>query len=291
MKVFSRRAIPLVLAAVVLLPAAATAQPAESATVTMASDQGDYIGQGLSYSYSTETEPPAIISTETDGKFVTVSVSGTNGDWWYLNFDAPGDRPLVPGTYADAIRYPFNGAGAGLSVYGNGRGCNQLTGSFTVTEAVYAGPDSSYLQRLEASFEQHCEGAEPALRGQVSIVNSAPPPPLELGFEVAEDGTFSRLNGRATVHGTVTCTEPASVTVSGTVTQVKRRIIINGPFSARIDCTPGAPVDWQAVAAPTGTTPFQRGNAEVEATAVALDPNFGVNVEVDRTQVVKLSRA
>ena len=45
----SRRAIPLVLAAAVaalLLPAAASAQPAEPGTVSMVSDPGDYIGQG-----------------------------------------------------------------------------------------------------------------------------------------------------------------------------------------------------------------------------------------------------
>jgi hypothetical protein len=36
----------------------------------------------------------------------------------------------------------------GLSVTGNHRGCNQVTGTFTVTEAVYDGPDSTYLERF-----------------------------------------------------------------------------------------------------------------------------------------------
>jgi hypothetical protein len=42
----------------------------------------------------------------------------------------------------------------------------------------------------------------------------------------------------------------------------------------QVACTPGAPVPWQAVAVPTGTTPFQQGDAELEATASAQDPDL-----------------
>ena len=293
MKARSRRAVPLALVAalaVLLLPSSASAQPAESASLTMVSDPGDYIGQGLTWSYATEAGDQ--FTTSTNGNHVSVAVTGYNGDWWYLDFDAPIDHTLTAGTtYAGATRYPFNGGGPGLSVDGEGRGCNELTGTFTVTEAVFGGPDSSYLERFAATFEQHCEGAEPALRGEVRIVNSPAPQPLELGFDVDEDATFSRLNGRATVQGTVTCSEPADVTVNGTVTQVKRRTIITGPFSTSVGCTPGAPVAWQATATPGGPTPFQRGDAEVEATARAYDAVFGRSVEVSETQVVRLRRA
>jgi hypothetical protein len=87
-------------------------------------------------------------------------------------------------------------------VSGEGRGCNELTGSYTVTQAVYGGSDSSCLQDFEATFEQHCEGAEPALRGTVSIHNPPAPDPLELGLTVDGDGTVGRITGRATVQGT-----------------------------------------------------------------------------------------
>jgi hypothetical protein len=174
----SRRAIPLVLAAalaVFLLPAAASGQTAESATITMVSDPGDYIGQGQAWSYATDAGDG--ISTGTNGSHVSIAVNGYNGDWWYLDFDAPGTQPLAPGTSTNATRYPFNGTGPGLSIDGNGRGCNELTGSFTVTQAVYGGTDSSYLQDFEVTFEQHCEGAEPALRGTVGIHNPPAPEP------------------------------------------------------------------------------------------------------------------
>jgi hypothetical protein len=66
----------------------------------------------------------------------------------------------------------------------------------------------------------------------VSIHNLPAPEPLELGFEVATDGTL---------------------------TQVKRRTIATGPVSVQVACTPGASVPWQAVAVPTGTPPRSSG--------------------------------
>ena len=187
-------------------------------------------------------------------------VTGYNGTWWYLDFDAPDGQTLTAGTtYADATRYPFNGSGPGLAIYGEGRGCNTLTGSFTVDEAVFGGPDSSYIQDFVVTFEQHCEGGEPARRGTLSIHNPPAPEPLELGLTVAGDGTVSRVTGRATVHGTVTCSEPVTVQVAGTLTQVKKKTILSGPPSTEVACTPGALVDWQAVA--PRTAPPRSGRA------------------------------
>jgi hypothetical protein len=287
----SRRAFALVAAAlaVLLLPGAAWAPPAETATLTMVSDPGDYIGQGQTWSY--DTEAGDVISATGNGSTVNVAVTGYNGTWWYLDFDAPDGQTLTAGTtYANATRYPFNGSGPGLAIYGEGRGCNTLTGSFTVDEAVFGGPDSSYIQDFVVTFEQHCEGGEPALRGTLRIHNPPAPEPLELGLTVAGDGTVSRVTGRATVHGTVTCSEPVTVQVAGTLTQVTKKTILSGPLSTEVACTPGAPVDWQAVARPNGTTPFGQGDAEVEVTASAQDPTFGGTVAVDQTQLVRLRR-
>jgi hypothetical protein len=53
-----------------------------------------------------------------------------------------------------------------LSVYGDGRGCNTLTGSFRVKQAVFSAVDNS-LENFDGTFIQHCEGATPALTGEV----------------------------------------------------------------------------------------------------------------------------
>ncbi|MEV7096315.1 hypothetical protein AB0M80_26045 [Amycolatopsis sp. NPDC051045] len=282
-------------AAVVAVPVLAVlvgAVPAQAQTVATGSlsfsgDEGDYISGGRSYAYSTEAKDRLTVNASEDGNHIAVSISAFNSDWWTLDLAAPSGTGLAVGTYDGATRYPFQGANApGLDLSGNGRGCNTLTGTFTVQNVVF-GP-RGYVQTLDATFEQHCEGDTAAARGEVHIANPPAPPQLAIGLKVATDGTASTLNGNAYLHGTVDCTAPAKVTLSGSATQVKRNVIIRGTYSAQVSCTPGTPAPWTGTVVPSGTTPFQKGAAEVVTQATALDPNYNTNVSVDDTSVVTL---
>lgn len=267
----------------------AHAQPVADGSLAFSGDEGDWISGGGSYSYSTGAEDKVSVTGSSDNGRVSLSVDGANGDWWYLDLAAPEGTTLEPGTYAGATRYPFNEAAEpGLDLSGNGRGCNTLTGSFTVT-AVEFGP-LGYVKELDATFEQHCEGGESAARGEVHIDNPAPPAELGLGLAVALDGTASTLNGKATLHGTVSCNKPVHVQVAGDVTQVKRKQLIRGSYATSVECVPGAPVTWSATAVPTGSVPFQRGDVEVEARATATDPDYQQPVSAAETVAVHLSR-
>lgn len=157
-----------------LVAGTAHAQAVTTGTLSFSGDQGDYISQGKSYSYSTGNDDALTVSSSS-GSTVRISVNAYNGDWWDLEFDAPATRVLTAGTYSAAHRYPFNGNGPGLALGGEGRGCNELTGSFTVTKAIF-GPNG-YVQAFDATFEQHCEGGDPAARGKIHISN--PPPPRQ----------------------------------------------------------------------------------------------------------------
>ena len=44
-----------------------------------------------------------------------------------------------------------------------GRGCNELTATFTIHELTFDA--NGVLRTFRADFEQHCEGGTPALRG------------------------------------------------------------------------------------------------------------------------------
>ncbi|GHJ36273.1 hypothetical protein [Streptomyces sp. TS71-3] len=268
----------------------AQAQQATSASLSFSGDEGDYISGGQSYAYSTDAQDRLDVSASSDLGHVNVSVNGAHGDWWYLDLAAPSGQALKPGTYEGATRYPFNGAAEpGLSLDGNGRGCNTLTGSFTVSKADF-GPNG-YVEAFDATYEQHCEGGSAALRGEVHIANPAPPAQLGLGVDIAPDGTASTLNGKATVHGTVSCNKPVELTIGGTVTQVKKGVLIRGNYSTTADCTPGAAVAWSAQADPTGTTPFQKGDVEVSAQAFAADPDYpGQSVTDSETVAVHLAK-
>jgi len=129
--------------------------------LAMSSQPGDFIGQGLQY-----------LITLSDGTFTpsnsanVVTISINNGDGWNTDFAGPTTAQLGKGDYENAQRYPFQPVGTpGLSVYGAGRGCNTLTGNFQVLQAGYN--SSNVLENFSANFEQHCEGAQPALFGWV----------------------------------------------------------------------------------------------------------------------------
>lgn len=153
--------IPLLFGLLLLaLPAAA-----QVTSLSMTSDPGDYIGGGQTYFYGAADGEFRAVVNFAGG--VSISFNTPNYEhWWNLDFAAPNGVPLTPGTYLNATRFPFQAENVpGLSVYGDGRGCNELTGSFQVLQLTY-GPDDT-VESFEATFEQHCEGAAPALRGQI----------------------------------------------------------------------------------------------------------------------------
>jgi hypothetical protein len=149
---------------------------------------GDYIGQGRGFTLT----PVDGVITATRSADNTVSVGFDGSTWWDLYFAAPDDGPLVPGVYENAMRWPFQDPGRpGLSVSGDGRGCNTVTGRFVVHEAVY---DSGTPTRLAVDYEQHCEGGAAALFGWVRF-NSSVALPLRVFAEggSAAEGPASEI--------------------------------------------------------------------------------------------------
>lgn len=135
------------------------------------SDGGDYVGGGSSMRY---TPTDGSISASTNYRS-GVSVLFSGGTQWTLNFGPPQGTPFVAGTYTDAQRFAFAAPDSpGMDIYGSGRGCNTLTGQFTVLEALVT---NNQVGRFAADFEQHCEGATAALRGQVRWNYIAPGAP------------------------------------------------------------------------------------------------------------------
>jgi hypothetical protein len=132
--------------------------PSSGTYVLLASDPGDYIGQGRFTVYTPPTSPVIVSS---NGTSITVSVGGYTG-----NFVAMlGTIPLTTGYYGTLERYPFhNPVRGGLDWSGNGRGCNTLTGWFAIDRIVYTG---TTMTALDMRFEQHCDGTTPALRGAI----------------------------------------------------------------------------------------------------------------------------
>ena len=149
--------------------------PPSPNSVHLQSDAGDYIGGGQSYNY---TQANAVIAVTASGGHLSIGIDGDQR--WSGEFQSPSSlNQLRPGDYTNLQRYPFNDpAQGGLSWSGEGRGCNTLSGSFTVDSVTY---DNGNLTTIDLSFEQHCEGAAAALLGTIhwrSDDTTGPPGPV-----------------------------------------------------------------------------------------------------------------
>jgi hypothetical protein len=253
--------------------ASATAAAADPTFLSMSSQPGDYIGQGLTHYFTPAT---AGFTPSYDGslaRFAVITPGYT--EWWYVTIAAPPGQPLVAGSYANAVRAEFRGPGQpGLDMYGDGRGCNTLTGSFTVLHALY-GPGNTVVQ-FDATFEQHCEGATPALTGEIRYDAT---PGLTLGVTINTTGTVGRSTGQATVGGTVSCSFPVTVTIGGTVAEPVKHGTASGPFSVQVPCT-GSPTPWATALSSTTGRAFAAGGAQVSLSGSASDAFSGQQTSI-----------
>ena len=134
--------------------------PTSGNYVYLASDAGDYIGQGGTYLY-TSANSTLTVSASAGHLSVTVNSYDWHGDFQAMN----SITQLQQGYYPNLMRYPFhNPVRGGLSWDGMGRGCNTLTGWFAVDAVSYSGTS---LTSIDLRFEQHCEGGAPALHGVI----------------------------------------------------------------------------------------------------------------------------
>jgi hypothetical protein len=257
----------------------------EGSFLSFVSEPGDYIGQGQSLTFTPNDAQFSSMVSQDQGELAVIVFPP--GSFWFLHMAAPSGQQLLPGVYEGATRWPFQGPSQpGLDLSGDGRGCNMLTGRFQVLEAVY-GP-FGYVERFHATFEQHCEGAVPALYGEVQIINPPPPPPLTLGFTLNREGTVRRMTGNATVGGTITCSTETTAEINGTVTQRANRFVLStGSFSLSAPCSPTQTV-WSAEVFNNGV-PFNAGLAQVDVTAGIFDPNYGAYVTEQKSAIVRLT--
>jgi hypothetical protein len=176
-------------------------------TIVLNSEAGDYIGQGLQQMF-TPADGTFVASRNSDSG-VTITFNGGSVATWTLAFSGPADAVLVPGSYEDALRWPFQSpTGPGLSVTGAGRGCNTLTGRFDVLEAVYG--TSGQVLRFAADFEQHCEGIGPALFGGVRYHSTIAAPPVQVPPARCSSRVTSLADLQATVDGLAASTQSKS---------------------------------------------------------------------------------
>jgi len=133
------------------------------------SEAGDYIGLGqeVTFTGANGTFSVYSISNIVRPTFITPGYS----HWWYLNLAAADGAALQAGAYEGAQRSQSPGRPQ-LDFFGDGRGCNTITGRFDVLEIVRDA--SGTVTQLAVNWEQHCEGKQPALFGQIRYNSNVP---------------------------------------------------------------------------------------------------------------------
>ncbi|MCR4410833.1 MAG: Ig-like domain-containing protein [Thermoguttaceae bacterium] len=176
--------------------------------LTMQSQPGDFVGGGKTYDFDTSSGTFSIERNFDNG--ISVHYVGAGMTYWDLDFAAPHEEPLTPGTYLGAMRFPFQAAfRPGLDVRGEGRGSNILTGKFTVHQVTY-GAAGQVLQ-FDASFEQHSEDKNPALFGRMQYNSTLGQGVLGNDTEV-EGEALAAVLVRGPSHGTLVLSADGSFT-------------------------------------------------------------------------------
>jgi hypothetical protein len=154
------------------------------------SQEHDFIGNGQYYHFD-QTNTVLGFSGSQSGVHISLSSS----DRWEIDMVPASGRTFKVGDYEGAERYPFQAADKpGLSVHGNGRGCNTLTGRFNVTVAQ---TDSINIIAFGAEFEQHCEGSTDALFGTIryNYLDPHVPNAVAGAYQIVTPGQTVTLDG------------------------------------------------------------------------------------------------
>jgi len=119
------------------------------------------------------------------------------------------------------------------------------------------------------------------------------PPPFTFTATVSQFGTVTPSTGAVTVKGSLQCSQPAYVSLTGQLKQKRAGKVITGYWSAFVPCdgvTPwSAPVQSQTtVFKGRAAALFAGGKAEFGAMASAFDPESGITRQLPLESVITL---
>ena len=146
-------------ASLVVLAFSAVAAQAQTTSLYLQSQSGEFVGAGAT---QTVGAGDATFGVSATSAAIFATVVKPDGTSWNIDLFAPMGSVIAAGTYINATRFP-TAAWPALDVYGDGRGCESLTGRFLIRELDIDGGGA--VVRFAADFEQHCEDASPGLFG------------------------------------------------------------------------------------------------------------------------------
>jgi serine/threonine protein kinase len=137
----------------------------EKSYLVFNSSEGDYIGKGLDWIFTSDES--RFTANSGSKRYLNLGVDGKD-KWFHLTLSIPDNIVFQPGTYANA-GYKSGGnsnAYPSLSFSGDGRGCTVGDASFTINGIQYS-EMSNELLYLDVSFRQRCESTSATLLGRL----------------------------------------------------------------------------------------------------------------------------
>lgn len=152
--------------------------PALSATPTpqtflTLNSLGDYVGGGIKQTFT--TSDGTFSSFQGPTSQMTILFSSPSQNWSFI-FTSPNGVPFTPGEYDNAQSgFLASPVQAGISISGDGRGCNQSSGRYLISELTFAADGS--VASIALDFEQYCEQGKLPLYGSLRINSVFPASP------------------------------------------------------------------------------------------------------------------
>lgn len=187
-------------AALAFVSLAGTAGPASAQAgetrVQLDSEPGDVVGLGQAWSYESGTSL-ILGNALASGAGVGAQLSVFADADWSLSFARAGGEQLDEGTYEDAIKFSAFYEQHAIEVVRGPLVCNAINGRFDVLSITYDAAGG--LEAAAIDFEQRCDYASAALRGQarLNIVPGSLPVANAGPDQSRDEGTPATLDGSA----------------------------------------------------------------------------------------------
>lgn len=134
-------------------------------TLSLTGDAGEFVSSGRSRTFKSPAQEVQL--TQNGPGDIQISF-GREDKEFDTSFSTDTGKRFEVRSYAGAERWGFGSSGhPGLEISGDGHGCNEIAGSFNVTEVAYS-PDGK-ITRFAATFVQQCDDSKLAARGTVDI--------------------------------------------------------------------------------------------------------------------------
>jgi hypothetical protein len=196
-----------------LLSSAANSSALAATEIRIASEDGDFVGRGETFILSEGTGVLTIDGLSTSEIKLEWRSSTNNFD---LNFGGANGQTLAVGLFDDAQRYPFMDPDhPGLSISGNGAGCNMLIGQFEVYELEF--DQNGIATKLALDAIQHCESSPRKLFAEIRINSDVP---FNLGPQVTTQADVVVAPNTSTVLQLTTATTTNGIIENYQWTQV-----------------------------------------------------------------------